>query len=139
MINEVMNWDSADLEVFPIEQGQRGVTDLRLLPLPAVLLREERWILLELIQLPERVLQGEGQVLALMGQRVLGAVEGQAGGGERQRGPWGGLGRGRPSTSLAPLWKNTQTRARRNLMFCGKRTETVWISAQSKDVQWGFY
>lgn len=44
-LTERLTWDS-DLEVFMVEQGQCGVTELWLLPLPAVLLGEVRWTVL---------------------------------------------------------------------------------------------
>lgn len=95
-----LNWDSADLEVFAVEQGQCGVTELRVLPLPAVVLQEERWVFLELIQFSECVFQSEGQALSLVGQRIVGVVEGQTRIGVRERGAGRGVVGGCPSTSL---------------------------------------
>lgn len=49
-----------DLEVILVEQTQCRVTEFRLSTIPAVLLQEERWILLKLVQFPECVIQCEG-------------------------------------------------------------------------------
>lgn len=83
-----------------VEQGQRGVTELGVLPLPAVVLQEKRWIFLELVQFSECVLQSEGQALSLVGQRIVGVTEGQTRIGVRERGARGGVVWGCPSTSL---------------------------------------
>lgn len=83
-----------------VEQGQCGVTELRLLPLPAVLLQEERRIFLELVQFPESVVQSEGQALSLPWQRIVGVIEGQTRRGVRERVTRRGVVGGRPSTSL---------------------------------------
>ena len=83
-----------------VEQGQCGVTALRVLPLPAVLLQEEGRVFLELVQLSECVVQREGQALSLLRQRIVGVVEGQARMGVGERGAWRGVVRGRPSAPL---------------------------------------
>lgn len=83
-----------------VEQGQCGVTVLRVLPLPAVLLQEEGRVFLELVQLSECVVQGEGQALSLLRQRIVGLVEGQARMGVGERGARRRVVRRRPSASL---------------------------------------
>lgn len=83
-----------------VEQGQCGVTELRLVPLPAVLLQEKRRIFLELIQFPESVVQREGQALSLPWQRIVGVIEGQTGRGVRERVARRGVVGGYLSTSL---------------------------------------
>lgn len=87
--------------MFTVEQGQRGVAVLGFLPLPAVLLQEEGRVFLELVQLPEGVVQGEGKSLSLLRQGRVGLTERQAGVGVRQGGPRRGLVRGRGAA--APL------------------------------------
>lgn len=77
---------SSDLEAFTVEQGQCWVTVLGFLPLPAVLLQEEGRVFLELVQLPEGVVQGEGKSLSLLRQGRVGLTERQAGVGVRQGG-----------------------------------------------------
>lgn len=81
-----------------VEQGQGGVTELRLLPLPAILLQEKWWIFLELIQFSECIIQIEGQALSLAGQRIVGLIEGQMGRGVRERGARRRMVGGCPST-----------------------------------------
>lgn len=83
-----------------VEQGQCRVTELRLLPLPAVLLQEEWWIFVELVQFSECVIQTEGQVLSLQWQRIVGLIEGHTGRGVRKRGARGRMVGGCPSTFL---------------------------------------
>ncbi len=107
-----LNWDFADQEVFVVEQGQCGVTELRVLPLPAVVLQEERWVFLELVQFSECVFQSEGQAVSLVGQGIVGVIEGQTRIGVRERGARRGVVRGRPSTSLG---HDALTGARRNI------------------------
>lgn len=80
-----INWDSADLEVFMVEQSQCWVTELRVLPLPAVLLQEKRWVFLEFVHFLECVVHKEGQTLSLARQGIVGLIEGEARGGERDR------------------------------------------------------
>lgn len=86
--------------MFTVEQGQCGVTVLRVLPLPAVLLQEERRVFLELVQFSECVIQGEGQALSFLWQSVVGVTERQSRVGVRERGARRGVVWRCPSTSL---------------------------------------
>lgn len=95
---EDWDFDSTNLEVFVVEQGQCGVIELRVLPLPAVLLHEERRVFPVLVQFSERVDQSEGQALLLSWQRIVGLIDGQTRGGVG--GARRGLVRGCSSTFL---------------------------------------
>lgn len=112
-----------------VEQCQCGVTELRLLPLPAVLLQEKWRIFLELIQLSECVIQIEGQALYLMWQRIVGVIEGQAGRGVRKRGERGRVVGGCLSTFL---WHDALTCACGNLIY-RKKIQWLTIITQSKE------
>lgn len=125
-----MNSDFADLKVLMVEQCQCGVTELRLLPLPAVLFQEKWRIFLELIQLSECVIQIEGKALYLMWERIVGVIEGQAGRGVGERGARGRVVGGCPSTFLG---HDALTCACWNLIY---REENQWLTiiTHSKEV-----
>lgn len=57
-----------------VQQGERGVTVFRVLPLPAVLLQEKRRVFLELVQFSECVIQAERQALPFMRQGIVGVI-----------------------------------------------------------------
>lgn len=63
-----------DLKVAAVQQGERGVTVVRVLPLPAVLLQEKRRVFLELIQFSECVVQAERQALPFVRHGIVGVM-----------------------------------------------------------------
>lgn len=57
-----------------VQQCECGVTVFRVLPLPAVLLQEERRVFLELVQFSECVVQAERQALPFVWHGTVGVI-----------------------------------------------------------------